>query len=105
MSKSSRTSSSASSPDALLNDLRALLTEAETLTAGTISEQTNDKLADLRARLKEAQESLSEYYDIAKERVTEGARRTDAAIRSHPYESIVIALGLGVLIGALLRRR
>ncbi|MBL9207774.1 MAG: DUF883 family protein [Opitutaceae bacterium] len=88
-----------------MNDLRALLSEAESLTAGTVAEQTSDRLADLRARLKEAQESLSEYYEIAKERVTEGARRTDAAIRSHPYESIVVALGVGVLIGALLRRR
>ncbi|MFO1447524.1 MAG: hypothetical protein U1F61_05160 [Opitutaceae bacterium] len=102
MSKSNRSSSS---PEALLNDLRALLSEAESLTTGTVAEQTSDRLADLRARLKEAQESLSEYYEIAKERVTEGARRTDAAIRSHPYESIVVALGVGVLIGALIRRR
>jgi len=28
----------------------------------------------------------------------------DSAIRAHPYESLAIALGVGVLLGALLRR-
>jgi len=87
-----------------LNDLRALLNEAETLTKGEIADQGGSKLDDLRARLKDTQESLAEYYEIAKERVTEGARRADETIRSHPYESLAIALGVGVVIGALLRR-
>jgi len=47
-----------------------------------------------------AQERLTDLYDSAKEKVTEGARRTDEAIRAHPYESLAIALGVGVLIGA-----
>jgi ElaB/YqjD/DUF883 family membrane-anchored ribosome-binding protein len=32
------------------------------------------------------------------------ARRTDVAIREHPYPSIAIALGAGFLIGALIGR-
>ena len=87
-----------------MNDLRALLNEAETLTKGDIADQGGSKLDDLRARLHDTQESLAEYYELAKERVTEGARRTDETIRAHPYESLAIALGVGVLIGALLRR-
>jgi len=104
MAKSQRTSASTESHETLLNDLRALLNEAETLTKGEIADQGGSKLDDLRARLKDTQESLTEYYEIAKERVTEGARRTDETIRAHPYESLAIALGVGVLIGALLRR-
>ena len=33
------------------------------------------------------------------------ARATDRAIREHPYESIGIAFGVGVLIGVLINRK
>src|SRR2546428_27629 len=39
------------------------------------------------------------------ERATTSARATDRAIRDHPYESIGIAFGIGVLIGVLINRR
>ena len=39
------------------------------------------------------------------EQTTAGARATDRAIREHPYESIGIAFGVGVLIGVLINRR
>ncbi|MCI0745746.1 MAG: hypothetical protein L0Y58_10105 [Verrucomicrobia subdivision 3 bacterium] len=38
------------------------------------------------------------------EKTVAGARATDRAIRQHPYESIGIAFGLGVLIGVLINR-
>lgn len=97
-------SKSAQTPDALLNDLRTLVAEAEGLMGGDITDQARDKMELLRERLTEAQERLSELYTTAKEKVTDGARRTDETIRAHPYESLAIALGIGVLLGALLRR-
>ncbi len=97
-------SKTAQTPDALLNDLRALVAEAEGLIGGEVTDQARDKFEQLRERLNEAQERLSELYATAKEKVSEGARRTDETIRAHPYESLAIALGIGVLLGALLRR-
>jgi ElaB/YqjD/DUF883 family membrane-anchored ribosome-binding protein len=35
----------------------------------------------------------------------EGARATDEMVRSHPYQSIGIAFGIGALLGFLLTRR
>ncbi|HVU33423.1 MAG TPA: hypothetical protein VHE61_08305 [Opitutaceae bacterium] len=35
----------------------------------------------------------------------QAAKRVDDTIREHPYESIGIALGVGILLGALLRRK
>lgn len=97
-------SKSSQTPDALLDELRALVAEAEGLMGTDITDQARDKMDQLRERISEAQERLSELYDSARVKVTEGARRTDEAIRAHPYESLAIALGVGVLIGALLRR-
>ena len=39
------------------------------------------------------------------EKATTSAKATDRVIRDHPYESIGIAFGVGVLIGVLINRR
>ena len=39
------------------------------------------------------------------EKTAASARATDRTIRQHPYESIGIAFGVGVLIGVLINRR
>ena len=58
---------------------------------------------------KEAAGRMKQALDTAKVRVQEGtvagAKATDRAIREHPYESLGVAFGLGVLIGVLIARR
>jgi ElaB/YqjD/DUF883 family membrane-anchored ribosome-binding protein len=39
------------------------------------------------------------------EKSAAGARATDRTIREHPYESLGVAFGLGLLIGVLINRR
>lgn len=97
--------SAAQSPEQLLNDLHALVAEAEKMLAGSLSEQADDAVGALRARYDAAQERLGELYAGAKTRLAAGAKCTDEAIRSHPYESIAIAAGVGLLLGVLLGRR
>ena len=41
----------------------------------------------------------------AEERAVEQAKAADKVIREHPYETIGLAFGLGLLIGILARRR
>ena len=50
-------------------------------------------------------EAAKKVWDKSKESVKETAMKTDEAIRSHPYESIGIAFGVGVLIGVVIGRR
>ena len=50
-------------------------------------------------------EAAKEVWDKGKESVMETAKKTDEAIRSHPYESMGIAFGVGILIGVLIGRR
>jgi len=49
--------------------------------------------------------ALSNAKQKIQEQTTASARATDRAIREHPYESIGIAFGIGVLIGVLINRR
>lgn len=97
--------STAQTPKDLLNDLHALVADAERMMGDSISEHTDDAVAGLRARFDAAQQRLGEFYSGARERVVAGARYTDDTIRANPYQSIAIAAGVGLLVGVLLGRR
>ncbi len=71
----------------------------------SLSEHSADAVGALRARYDAAAERLGEMYEGAKQRVTAGAKCTDAAIRANPYQSLAIAAGVGLLVGVLLGRR
>jgi ElaB/YqjD/DUF883 family membrane-anchored ribosome-binding protein len=88
----------------MMDNLRALIAEAEEAVSNGVSTTSSKVISDLRGRLETGLEKLNDYYGGAKERVAAGARRTDETIRSHPYESLAVALAVGVLIGALIRR-
>ena len=74
-------------------DMNQLTTDAETLTE----------------RGKAAASKLAGAVENARVKVQEstvaGAKATDRAIREHPYQSLGIAFGAGVLIGLLIARR
>lgn len=94
----------AETPQELLEDLRHLVSEAEQMITGAVTEQTGEKLDALRARFAQAQDRFGEVYENTRKKVLAGAQTTDATIRAHPYESIAVALIAGLLIGTLLRR-
>jgi ElaB/YqjD/DUF883 family membrane-anchored ribosome-binding protein len=97
--------SSASSPKELLNDLQALVLEAEKMIGDSLSESSADAVSSLRDRFSAAQKRVSHIYDDAKVRVVAGAKCTDEAIRANPYQSLAIAVGTGLILGVLLGRR
>jgi ElaB/YqjD/DUF883 family membrane-anchored ribosome-binding protein len=79
--------------------------DAEKLLANSTDEHSHETMEALRERLAAAQDRLGEIYTGARDKLASGARRTDEAIRDHPYEVLVAAVGIGVLIGLLLGRR
>jgi len=95
----------AESPEQLVTHLREMLHEAEHMVGDTAGQYVGEKAEAMRERLHHAQERLEELYENARDKVVAGAKTTDHAIRTHPYESLAIALGVGVVVGALLRRR
>jgi len=92
-------------PKELLSELQSLISEANTMMTSSLTEHSAEALENLRARFSSAQERLSEFYDGAKKQVIAGARQTDITIRENPYQSIAIALGVGMVLGVLLGRR
>jgi ElaB/YqjD/DUF883 family membrane-anchored ribosome-binding protein len=95
----------AQTPKDLLNDLHALVADAEKMMGESLSEHTADAVGALRTRFDAAQERMADIYAVAKKRVVAGAKYTDETIRENPYQSIAVAVGVGLLVGVLLGRR
>jgi ElaB/YqjD/DUF883 family membrane-anchored ribosome-binding protein len=91
------------STERLANDLKAIARDAEDLIKATAGE-VSEKAKEARSRLMVALESAKERCDDLQEKAVAGAKATDKVIRDHPYESIGIAFGVGLLIGVLLGR-
>ena len=87
----------------LVSDLRLVMRDAEDLLKATAGE-AGEKVKEVRNRLAAALESAKASYEQAQDKTVQAAKATDHVIREHPYESIGIAFGVGLLIGALAGR-
>jgi ElaB/YqjD/DUF883 family membrane-anchored ribosome-binding protein len=92
-------------PEALLNDLRTLVAEAEKLLSDAPNANGEEAVSTLRDRFEAAQERFTDLYASARKNVTAGAKYADDTIRANPYQALAIALGAGLLVGVLLGRR
>lgn len=92
------------STEKLLKDLRAVVHDGEELLKAGAQDLSERGLA-ARERLAAALELAKETRLRLEERVKAGAQATDRIVREHPYQSVGIALGAGLLIGILLNRR
>ena len=88
----------------LTSDLKAVVQDAEELMKATAG-QAGEKVAQARSRLSAAIESAKATCQRLEEKTVAAAKATDRTIRAHPYESIGIAFGLGLLVGVLVARK
>lgn len=87
----------------LVADLKRLTRDAEDLIEATAGDLT-DQAKEARARLRKALVVAKESCEDLQEKAVEGARATDKVIREHPYQSLGVAFGVGLLIGVLALR-
>jgi ElaB/YqjD/DUF883 family membrane-anchored ribosome-binding protein len=88
----------------LTSDLKSAMSDAEEALRATGS-QTSDKASEIRSRLNAALESARGTCQRLEEKTVAAAKATDRVIRDHPYESIGVAFGVGLLIGVLVARK
>ena len=92
------------STERLVGDLKTVTQDAEDLLKASAAE-VSDKAPEVRARLTAAMERAKEACARLEEKAIAGAKATDKAIREHPYQSIGIAFGVGLLVGVLATRK
>lgn len=88
----------------LATDLKVVMRDAEDLLKATAGE-AGEKVKEVRHRLSAALESAKSTCEKLQDKTVEAAKATDHVIREHPYESIGVAFGVGLLIGVLVGRR
>jgi ElaB/YqjD/DUF883 family membrane-anchored ribosome-binding protein len=88
----------------LVADLKVLSRDAEAVLQATAG-QAGEKMSELRGRLATALDSAKATCHRIEEKAVAGAKVADKAIREHPYESVGVAFGVGLLVGVLVGRR
>ena len=88
----------------LVSELKTVTKDAEELLK-TVSGEKGNGSHEIRMRLSTAIESAKATYRRLEEKAVAGAKATDKVIREHPYESLGVAFGLGLLVGVLVTRK
>jgi ElaB/YqjD/DUF883 family membrane-anchored ribosome-binding protein len=68
------------------------------------TERIDNEKNDLRSKLEAVTERAKEVCKNLQEETVAAAKATDKVVREHPYQSIGIAFGVGLLIGVLAAR-
>jgi ElaB/YqjD/DUF883 family membrane-anchored ribosome-binding protein len=92
----------------VLEDLKTLARDSEALlkvTAGDLNEKAKEARTRLAAALERAKSTCEDLQDQALATAKATAQKADLVIRAHPYESIGVAFGIGLLIGVLVSRK
>ena len=97
-------SRTAESTEKLTADLKRVVRDSQELLRDS-AEAVGEKGQAARERMAQTLESAKASYLRLQEKGRNGAQATDKAIREHPYQSLGVAFGLGVLLGALVVRK
>ena len=90
--------------DKLVTDLKRIVTDSEELLHAT-KDAVGDKAHEVRERLTDALDAAKRTCRRLEEKALESAKAADRTIRDHPYQSIGVAFGVGLLIGVLVTRK
>lgn len=94
--------------DKILSEVRGLLHQANSAAqaaSGATPEDVQEAHTRIVDLLQKATESFANIESVGKTSFKAATRKVDATVRAHPYETIALAFGVGVLLGALWRRK
>ena len=92
----------------VMADLKSLVRDSEDLlksTADDVSEKAREARSRVTAALERARSTCNEMQEQTAATAKAAAKKADTVIREHPYESLGIAFGVGLLIGVLVTRK
>lgn len=92
----------------LAEDFKAVVNDAEELLRHA-ARDAGDGYNEARARLEQSLKAARTELEMLEKTVLDGTRRaaraTDGYVHNHPWESIGIGAGVGLLLGMLIARR
>ena len=94
--------------DRLREDLRLVMSDVEELlkaTAGHTGERVTSARERVEASLRSAREKVEDAGNAAAAHARRAAQDTDRYVHVHPWTTIGVATGAGLLLGYILGRR
>lgn len=92
----------------LVTDIQVLMSDIEELARATAS-QTGDKITELRGRVQRAaadiKPRLAEVQTLVRDKAKVVVATTDDYVHDHPWGTIGVSAGIGIIIGILIGRR
>jgi ElaB/YqjD/DUF883 family membrane-anchored ribosome-binding protein len=96
------------SKDKLVQDLKAVMSDAEELLRATAN-QAGEKISAARERIQDsmhrAKVKLADAEAVMLDKTKQAARATDEYVHENPWKAVGIAAGVGFLVGLLISRR
>ncbi len=96
------------SVDQLIDDLTAVIRDAENLLRATAA-QTGEKVDEMRARAEQSVRMAKERLSGIEEETLKHARvlagEADEYVRGNPWQAVGVAAGVGLVLGLLMSRR
>ncbi len=92
----------------VLTDFKALVRSSEYLlkaTAGDVNSTVKDARDRVAAALSRSRIVCERLQEEAAAAAQAAAKQADGTVRAHPYESIGLAFGVGLVIGVLMTRK
>lgn len=84
--------------------VNAIMENVQSLLSAT-GHVAEEKVVEARKQLNKAIEEGKEAWQSVQDKAVAGAKASDQVIRDNPYQALGIALGVGALVGYLLRGR
>lgn len=88
----------------LVDDFKVVVHDAEGLLKASAGE-LGEKAREARTRLAASLEGAKVSFHKVEEKAVAGAKAADKIVREHPYQSLGVAFGVGLLIGVLVTRK
>ncbi|MBU1424799.1 MAG: DUF883 family protein [Gammaproteobacteria bacterium] len=107
MSPRSANAGNGSINDKLMNDIRAVVTDAEELlkaTAGQAGEKVSAARERIQSNLAVAKDRLADAEHAMAEKTKQAARATDDFVHENPWRAVGIAAGVSLVVGMLISR-
>ena len=92
------------SADRLCDDLREIVTEAQTMLKEAAPELSAATVASLRARCAASKARLAELCADAENQCAQGVEKVEARLRAKPYQSLALVVGVALAVGLLTYR-
>jgi len=94
--------------DKLIADMKVVVADAEELLRATAN-QAGDKIVELRGKVEghlvKARASLADAQAAAVDKAKQVGHATDDYVHDHPWRSVGVAAGIGLVVGLLIGRR